>query len=81
MTTRWNYEIAGIVALGVAILLAVALIVPRAHTGLVGAYTALGLHEEARKAAAVLGYNFPGSDWYADSYYLITGEDYRFDEK
>ena len=29
----------------------------------------------------MLGYNFPGSDWYADSYFLMTGEDYRFDEK
>ena len=27
--------------------------------------------------AAVLGYNFPGSDWYLDSYALLTGEDLR----
>jgi S-DNA-T family DNA segregation ATPase FtsK/SpoIIIE len=44
VTTRWNYEIAGIVALGIAILLAVALIVPPAHTGLVGVEAALALH-------------------------------------
>ena len=22
----------------------------------------------------MLGHNFPGSDWYQDSYYLMTGE-------
>ncbi len=44
MTTRWNYEIAGIVALGIAILLAVSLIVPAAHTGFVGVHTAAALH-------------------------------------
>jgi hypothetical protein len=29
----------------------------------------------------VLGHNFPGSDWYADSYFLMTGEDFRIDDK
>ena len=38
------------------------------------AYTALGIHDEARKAAAVLGHNYPGSDWYADSYALVEDE-------
>ena len=28
---------------------------------------------EAQAAAAVLGYNFPGSDWYQDSYALLDG--------
>ena len=28
----------------------------------------LGLPDEAKKTAAVLGYNYPGSEWYADSY-------------
>ena len=28
-------------------------------------------------AAAVLGYNFPGSDWYLDSYALLEGVDLR----
>jgi outer membrane protein assembly factor BamD len=32
---------------------------------------ALGLIEEAKKNAAVLGYNFPGSDWYQDAYTLL----------
>jgi DNA segregation ATPase FtsK/SpoIIIE, S-DNA-T family len=44
VTTRWNYEIAGIIALGIAILLAVSLIVSPAHTGIVGVYTAAALH-------------------------------------
>ncbi len=44
MTTRWNFEIAGIIALGVAVLLAVSLLVPTAHTGIIGASTAAGLH-------------------------------------
>ena len=37
------------------------------------AYLALGVQAEAQTAAAVLGYNYPGSDWYRDSYVLLTG--------
>lgn len=37
-------------------------------------YLALGVREEARKAAAVLGHNFPQSAWYARSYALLEGE-------
>ncbi len=44
--------------------------VPEALHRLTEAYTALGLYEEANKAAAVLGYNFPASDWYKNSYSL-----------
>lgn len=55
--------------------------VPEALHRLVECYLALGVKQEAQEAAAVLGYNFPGSDWYADSYFLMTGEDYRFDDK
>ncbi|MEM9371161.1 MAG: outer membrane protein assembly factor BamD, partial [Pseudomonadota bacterium] len=36
---------------------------------------ALGLEQEAVDAAAVLGHNFAGSDWYANSYELLTGRD------
>jgi len=54
--------------------------VPEALHRLVECYLALGVKSEAKEAAAVLGFNFPGSDWYADSYYLMTGEDYRFGE-
>jgi outer membrane protein assembly factor BamD len=28
----------------------------------------LGLRDQARKTASVLGYNYPGSRWYEDSY-------------
>lgn len=35
-------------------------------------YLAMGLRDEARKTAAVLGYNFPGSPWYQDSYALLV---------
>lgn len=45
--------------------------VPEALHRLVEAYSALGLNEEAKKMAAVLGYNFPGSEWYVDSYDLV----------
>ena len=50
---------------------------PEALHRLVECYLALGVTSEARMAAAVLGHNFPGSDWYADSYYLLEGVDLR----
>jgi outer membrane protein assembly factor BamD len=46
--------------------------VPEALHRLVETYLALGLVEEAKKSAAVLGYNYPGSPWYQDSYALLT---------
>lgn len=46
---------------------------PEALHRLVEANLSLGLVEEARAAAAVLGYNYPGSDWYERSYALLTG--------
>ncbi len=51
--------------------------VPEALHRLVEAYTALGLKDEAQRAAAVLGHNYPGSEWYMDSYELATGVDVR----
>ena len=45
--------------------------VPEALLRLTEAYLELGVPEEARKAAAVLGANFPGSDWYQRAYSLI----------
>ncbi len=48
---------------------------PEALHRLVEAYTALGIADEARKVAAVLGHNYPGSAWYADSYALVSGID------
>jgi outer membrane protein assembly factor BamD len=35
------------------------------------AYYALGLYNEAKSAAAVLGANYPGSPWYQDAYRLL----------
>jgi outer membrane protein assembly factor BamD len=46
---------------------------PEALHRLVEANLALGLENEALAAAAVLGHNYPGSDWYANSYALLTG--------
>jgi len=46
---------------------------PEALHRLVEANLALGLEREALASAAVLGHNFPGSTWYANSYALLTG--------
>ncbi|WP_439650963.1 outer membrane protein assembly factor BamD [Nitrospirillum viridazoti] len=45
--------------------------VPEALHRLVEVYLSLGMLDEARKAAAVLGYNYPGSDWYQNTYDLV----------
>lgn len=45
--------------------------VPEALERLVEVYLALGIPEEAKKAAAVLGYNYPGSKWYERAYRLV----------
>jgi outer membrane protein assembly factor BamD len=45
---------------------------PEALERLVESYLALGLPEEAQKAAAVLGRNYPGSEWYQRAYNLIA---------
>ncbi|MDQ2095452.1 outer membrane protein assembly factor BamD [Rhodalgimonas zhirmunskyi] len=39
---------------------------------LVEAYLSLGLNDEAQTAGAILGYNFQGTEWYEDSYKLLT---------
>lgn len=44
---------------------------PEALERLVEVYLSLGLKEEAKKTAAVLGYNYPGSKWYERSYKLV----------
>ncbi len=46
--------------------------VPEALERLVECYVALGITNEAKATASVLGYNFPGSDWYADAYSLLV---------
>ena len=55
--------------------------VPEALERLVECYIALGITNEAKATAAVLGYNFPGSDWYQDAYGLLTGQNMRPEEK
>lgn len=42
--------------------------VPEALHRLVEIYMRLGMRDEALKTAAILGYNYPGSSWYADTY-------------
>lgn len=37
-------------------------------------YLTLGLDDEAKRAAAVLGYNYPESDWYKKAYDLMQKE-------
>lgn len=45
---------------------------PEALERLVECYIALGIDDEAKATGAVLGYNFPGSDWYNDAYRLLV---------
>lgn len=44
---------------------------PEALHRLVECYLSLGLYTEAERVAAVLGYNYPGSKWYEDTYKII----------
>jgi outer membrane protein assembly factor BamD len=46
--------------------------VPEALHRLTEIYISLGLTDEARKTASVLGHNYPGSPWYQDSYALLV---------
>jgi outer membrane protein assembly factor BamD len=53
--------------------------VPEALYRLVEVNVALGLTEEATRNAAVLGYNYPGSPWYAEAYALLSERGVRPD--
>jgi len=55
--------------------------VPEALHRMTEAYYALGLPGEAKKFAAVLGHNFPGSEWYIDSYEMIEKKQVRQEKK
>ena len=44
---------------------------PEALYRLVEAYLTLGVVDEAKRNAAVLGYNYPGDRWYQDAYKLM----------
>ena len=45
---------------------------PEALYRLVEVYLTLGLKDEAERNGAVLGFNYPGSPWYAEAYALLT---------
>lgn len=47
---------------------------PEALLRLSEAYMALGITGEAQTAAAVLGHNYPDSDWYRDAYTLLRSD-------
>jgi outer membrane protein assembly factor BamD len=48
--------------------------VPEALHRLTEVYLVLGLKDQARTTAAVLGHNYPGSEWYSDSYAQLVGD-------
>lgn len=48
--------------------------VPEALARLVEVYLALGLKDDARRTAAVLGYNYPGSRWYQDTFSQLADD-------
>ena len=55
--------------------------VPEALHRLVECYMKLGVKDEAKRYAAVLGTNFPGNMWYRDAYKLMTGKTVTVTEK
>lgn len=46
--------------------------VPEALHRLTESYLSLGIVDEAKKTAAVLGHNYPDSSWYKDTYHLFN---------
>ncbi len=47
---------------------------PEALLRLTEAYMSLGVKSEAQTAAAVLGHNYPSSEWYKDAYTLVRSD-------
>jgi outer membrane protein assembly factor BamD len=47
---------------------------------LVETYLKLGVVDEAKRYASVLGYNFPDSSWYRHSYELLKGDVPDYDD-
>jgi outer membrane protein assembly factor BamD len=47
---------------------------PEALYRLTAIYLRLGMATEAKKTAAVLGYNYPGSPWYTDTYRQLVAD-------
>jgi outer membrane protein assembly factor BamD len=50
---------------------------PEALYRLVEVYLSIGLKDEAVRNGAVLGFNYPGSPWYAEAYSLLTEQGKR----
>lgn len=48
---------------------------------LVEAYLSLGLTDEAQTAGAILGYNFQSTEWYEDSYKLLTSQGLKLKDR
>jgi len=55
--------------------------VPEALYRLVEIYSSLGIIEDAKKTASVIGYNYPTSKWYKYSYELVGTDDDKKNEK
>lgn len=47
---------------------------------LVESYLSLGLDKDAQTAGAILGHNFQSTEWYNDSYVLLTGRGISIDD-
>ena len=54
---------------------------PEALHRLVESYLSLGLAEEAQTAGAILGLNYRSTDWYQDSFALLTARGLRPEQK
>jgi len=54
---------------------------PEALHRLVEIYYSLGMIEDAKKTASVIGYNYPGSKWYRYSYELVGSADEKINDK
>jgi outer membrane protein assembly factor BamD len=48
--------------------------VPEALHRMVECYLGLGMLREAKATGAVLGHNYPGTEWYEDTYALLVGQ-------
>jgi len=46
--------------------------VPEALERLVEAYLSVGMTDQAQRSAAILGYNYPGNEWYQRAYALMN---------
>ena len=55
--------------------------VPEALHRLTESYLALGIVDQAKETAAILGHNFPGSEWYVDTYEIIENKKTQRNEK